>query len=196
MNESEAIPGREDEWVRRAQAGDQAAFTQLVLAHQRFVYNLALRGVGDPQEAEDVAQEAFVRAWLGLPRFRRKAQFRTWLYRIVMNLCYTRLPRLRRELAMPAMEEEDQGGGDPPLTSEDNPQDEVLSAERKAILQREVDRLPEAHRLLITLRYQMDLAYNEIAEVLEMPVGTVKTGLHRAHRQLRRAMQQYEEAVL
>lgn len=196
MNDSEAAAGREEEWVRRAQAGDQAAFTQLVLAHQRFVYNLALRSVGDPQEAEDLAQEAFVRAWLGLPRFRRQARFRTWLYRIVINLCYDRLPRLRRELAMPIMEEDDQGSGDWPLTAQDHPQEEVLSAERKAVLQREVDRLPEAQRLLITLRYQMDLAYDEIAEVLEMPVGTVKTGLHRAHRQLRRALQQYEEAVL
>jgi RNA polymerase sigma-70 factor (ECF subfamily) len=62
------------------------------------VYNLALRSLGDPREAEDAAQEAFVRAWTALPNFRKQARFRTWLYRIVTNLCYTRLPRLRRDL--------------------------------------------------------------------------------------------------
>src|SRR5829696_2775981 len=84
--------------VRRAKAGEQEAFGALVLAHQQFVYNLAWRALDDPHEAEDVAQEAFVRAWLALPNFRAQAQFRTWLYRIVTNLCYNRLPRLRREL--------------------------------------------------------------------------------------------------
>src|SRR5690349_513730 len=88
----------DDELVRRAQTGDTEAFGALVLAHQAFVYNLAWRALDDPHEAEDVAQEAFVRAWLALPNFRAQAQFRTWLYRIVTNLCYNRLPRLRRDL--------------------------------------------------------------------------------------------------
>jgi RNA polymerase sigma-70 factor (ECF subfamily) len=90
--------GNEAELVRRAQGGDKRAIAALVLEHQRFVYNLALRSLGDAHEAEDVAQEAFVRAWQALPRFRGESLFRSWLYRIVVNLCFNHLPRLRREL--------------------------------------------------------------------------------------------------
>ncbi|MBN1145911.1 MAG: sigma-70 family RNA polymerase sigma factor, partial [Anaerolineales bacterium] len=89
----------EAQLVQRARRGDTDAFAELLRAHQDFAYNLALRALGDPHEAEDVAQEAFVRAWQALPRFRGDARFRTWLYRIVANLCYNRLPRLRRELS-------------------------------------------------------------------------------------------------
>jgi RNA polymerase sigma-70 factor (ECF subfamily) len=84
--------------IRQAQAGDADAFGRLVLLHEDFVYDLALSVLHDPAEAEDLAQEVFVRAWLGLPHFRAQSQFRTWLYRIVANLCYNHLPSLRREL--------------------------------------------------------------------------------------------------
>ncbi|MEJ2559537.1 MAG: sigma-70 family RNA polymerase sigma factor [Anaerolineae bacterium] len=86
------------ELVARAQEGDEAAFEQLVRRHQRYVFNLAYRVLDDYAEAEEVAQEAFVRVWRGLPGFRGQAQFTTWLYRIIHNLCLNRLPRLRREL--------------------------------------------------------------------------------------------------
>lgn len=81
--------------IARAQRGDASAFEALVIMHAQYVYNLALRVVDDPHEAEDLAQEAFLRAWQGLPRFRAQAKFSTWLYRIVTNLCYNRLPHLR-----------------------------------------------------------------------------------------------------
>ena len=86
--------------IARAKRGDASAFEVLVTMHSQYVYNLALRVVKDPHEAEDVAQEAFLRAWQGLPRFRSQAKFSTWLYRIVTNLCYNRLPRLRQELTV------------------------------------------------------------------------------------------------
>src|SRR5512143_848590 len=89
----------ETNWLERAQAGDVEAFGALVSAHQQFVYNLAWRALGDEHEAQDAAQEAFLRVWQALPNFRGQAQFRTWLYRIVTNVCYGRLPRLRRQLA-------------------------------------------------------------------------------------------------
>src|SRR4026208_232904 len=88
----------EQSLIRRAQKGDHDAFAALVDEHQRYVYNLALRVVKDENEALDLAQETFVRAWSALPNFRRQSQFRTWLYRIVTNLCYNRLPSLRRSL--------------------------------------------------------------------------------------------------
>ena len=84
--------------IQCAQKGDQDAFAELVTEHQRYVFNLALRVVKDENEALDLAQETFVRAWTALPNFKGQSQFRTWLYRIVTNLCYNRLPNLRRSL--------------------------------------------------------------------------------------------------
>ncbi len=179
----------EQELVRKAQAGNEDAFASLVAEHQRFVYNLALRTLNDAREAEDVAQEAFVRAWLALPNFRRQAQFRTWLYRIVANLCFTRLPRLRRELA--TLDEAQVH--EMPAESLANPATSVEAKEKRAFLHCQIERLPESYRLLVTLRYQQELAYEEIADILGVPVSTVKTGLFRARERLREALRAYEE---
>ena len=186
------MSGTDDEaLVRRAQRGDAEAFGGLVAEHERFVYNLALRALGDQAEAEDVSQEAFVRAWQALPRFRGQAQFRTWLYRIVTNLCYNRLPRLRRDLAVLGDEAAeavpDQAGADPAGGVEDE--------ERRAFLHRQIEALPESYRLLVTLRFQQALSYDEIASVLSLPLGTVKTGLSRARARLRAALVDYEEVI-
>jgi len=179
----------EAELIRQAKQGDAQAFGQLVAAHQHFVYNLALRTLGDPHEAEDLAQDAFVKAWLALPRFREEARFQTWLYRIVVNLCYNRLPRLRRELMAEGTELIDQAP-DEVLT---NPARQVEAGERLAFLQRQIEALPEKYHLLITLRYQNGLSYEEMATVLALPLGTVKTGLFRARARLRDALRTFEE---
>jgi RNA polymerase sigma-70 factor (ECF subfamily) len=179
----------EAELVRRAQGGDDAAFEQLVTEYQTYAYNLALRVVGNEQEAEDMAQEAFVRTWLALPGFRSQARFGTWLYRIITNLCYNRLPGLRRECS--AIGESDI------LDFADHRSVEIFEGlenrERRQWLHRQIDQLPEAYRLLVTLRYQQGLPYEEIAAVTSLPLGTVKTGLFRAKERLRSALQAYEE---
>jgi RNA polymerase sigma-70 factor (ECF subfamily) len=184
--------GSEAELVRRAQLGDTQAFGELVLAHQQFVYNLALRSLSDSQEAEDVSQEAFVRAWLALPNFRGKSKFRTWLYRIVTNLCYNRLPRLRTELSALG---EDQVIDYPAEEEYTDPLSGLEAEQRRAFLHQQIEALPESYRLLISLRFQQDLSYAEIAEIVSMPIGTVKTGLFRARERLREALQVYEEPV-
>ncbi len=181
----------EAELVRRAQAGEADAFGALVSAHQQFVYNLAWRALGDEREAEDAAQEAFVRAWLSLPNFRGQARFRTWLYRIVTNLCCNRLPRLRRELTALG---DDQAGAVPDETQGDLSAG-VEAAERRAFLHRQIDALPESYRVLVLLRFQQGLPYEEIASILSLPLGTVKTGLFRARARLRAALHDYEEAA-
>lgn len=185
------MDARESELIRRAQGGDADAFGALVEGHQDFVYHLALRTLGDAHEAEDLAQETFVRAWLALPNFRGRAQLRTWLYRIVTNLCFNRLPRLRRELA--AMGEEAVNDRSIPGESFDGPMSGVVDEERRAFLHRQMDALPESYRLLVTLRFQQQLSYEEIAGVLSLPLGTVKTGLFRARVRLRDALRQFEE---
>jgi RNA polymerase sigma-70 factor (ECF subfamily) len=175
--------------VRRAKAGEAEAFGALVLAHQQFVYNLAWRALGNEQEAEDLAQEAFVRAWLALPNFRGQSQFRTWLYRIVTNLCYNRLPRLRRDLSALGVSE----AADLPDTPDTNPAAGAEAAERRAFLHRAIDDLPEGYRMLVMLRFQQELPYEEIAAIMSLPLGTVKTGLFRARARLRQALTAFEE---
>jgi RNA polymerase sigma-70 factor (ECF subfamily) len=182
----------EAEIVARAQAGDSGAFEMLVVEHQAYVFNLAYRVLGNEQEAEDTAQEAFVRAWQSLPKFRAQARFGTWMYRIVTNLCYNRLPRLRRELSAIGEDEIE----DHPDPQTGKPGDGLEAAERRAWLHRQIEALPEAYRLLVTLRYQRNLPYEEIASITSLPMGTVKTGLFRAKERLRSALETYEEARL
>jgi RNA polymerase sigma-70 factor (ECF subfamily) len=179
--------------IRRAKKGDQDAFAALVNDHQRYVYNLALRVLKDENEALDLAQETFIRAWTALPNFRMQSKFRTWLYRITTNLCYNRLPNLRRslnDLGEEVIEEI------PNLDSKSvNPANKIEKQELREYLRRAVEELDEKYRLLITLRYQDELSYDEIASTLNLPLGTVKTGLFRAKEQLRRAYEAYEEAA-
>ena len=159
----------------------------LVDTHAQFVYNLALRLVRNPQEAEDLSQEAFVRAWQAMPRFRADARFRTWLYRIVTNLCYDKLPRLRRELSL--LDPDDTL--DLPSGNK-SPEGQLLTKEMEKALHSKIDELPESYRLLITLRHLQEMTYAEIAEVTGQPLGTVKTGIFRARRLLREEIEKYE----
>jgi RNA polymerase sigma-70 factor (ECF subfamily) len=179
-------------WLERARAGDVEAFGALVLAHQRFVYNLAWRALGDEHEAQDAAQEAFLRVWQALPNFRGQSQFRTWLYRIVTNVCYGRLPRLRRQFAdLGDMEVEEL-----PDETQPDPSARVEAAEQRAFLWQQIEALPASYRVLVLLRYQQGLSYDEIASVLSLPLGTVKTGLFRARARLRDALSAFEELPL
>jgi RNA polymerase sigma-70 factor (ECF subfamily) len=176
----------ESHLIERAQAGDAVAFGGLVLLHQDFVYDLALSVLRDPAEAEDLAQEAFVRTWLGLPNFRGRSQFRTWLYRIVTNLCYNRLPSLRRELTSLGDDCLDNLVCNEVLNI--NPADSLEAREQLAALHHAIEQLPDSYHLLVTLRYQQELSYEEIAAVVNLPLGTVKTGLFRAKERLRQTL--------
>ncbi len=173
--------------VARAQQGDEAAFEQLVRRHQRYAFNVAYRVLGDYAEAEDMTQEAFVRAWRGLRTFRGQAKFTTWLYRIVHNLCLNRLPHLRRELVQSEPLEEVLPNPVAPLP------ERFEAQERVAFLHAQVTQLPEKYRLVLTLRYLQDLSYQEIAAVLDVPMGTVKTHIHRARRLLIERQRRWEE---
>lgn len=185
---------KEREWLQKAQKGDADAFGALVTLHERFVYNLAYRTLGSVEDAQDVTQEAFVRAWMALPGFRKEAQFRTWIYRIVLNLCLNRAPRLRRDLA--ALTETEFSDSPEPASRAADILSGLEAEEGRKTLQREISRLPESQRLLVTLRYQDDLSYEEIASLVNLPLGTVKTGLFRAKERLRQALALQEEILV
>jgi len=171
--------------VRQAQQGDQEAFATLVTRHQRYVYNLAYRLLRDTDEAADLTQEALFRAWRGLGSFRGESKFTTWLYRIVTNLCYNRLPGLQRQIR----EVDVDSARALALQADHVPAAEIERQERRAWLHEQIAVLPGKYQLVITLFYLQELSYREIAQVLGVPLGTVKTHLYRARERLKQQIQ-------
>lgn len=167
--------------VMRARGGDPESFRILVERHQRAAFVLAARILRSPEDAEDAAQEAFVRAWRALPAFRGDSGFATWLLRIVTRCAFDHLARTRRrkgrEMPLDEKMEEaipDSGAVVPPGRAE-------------LRLLRLVDTLPDMQRAVVALYYLQEHSVEEVARTLEIPVGTVKTHLHRARAALRGA---------
>jgi RNA polymerase sigma-70 factor (ECF subfamily) len=173
------------EAVERARLGDQAAFARLVSATQRHVFNVALSVLGDRQRAEDATQEVYVRVWRALPSFRGESSFRTWLYRISLNTCLNQRRALRGQLRIVdddlALDRLSDRAGDPANV--------MLERERDAILWTKVASLPEKYRLVIVLFYQQQLSYAEVADLLSLPLGTIKAHLNRARKALAQSLQ-------
>jgi len=162
--------------LERCQQQDAEAFAQLVAEQQDYVYTLARRVLRDPEDAAEMTQDVFLHVWNGLPYFRRESRFRTWLYRIVVNHCLNHLRRVRRESATVQLNEHLAGQL---VDARNDPHTEALKSERRAFIWNQVEQLPERYRLVLTLFYQQEMSCAEIAELLGMPVGTVKTNLHR-----------------
>jgi len=177
----------EADWVQLAREGDQAAFGRLVMAYQTPVYNLAYRMLGHAGEAEEAAQEAFIRAYTHLRRYDPQRPFRTWLLSITSHYCIDRLRR-RRITWLPLEEEEtatlERLAGDSP-----NPETVMMQREREEGIQQLLATLSPTDRAAITLRYWYDCSYEEIAEALDLTVSAVKSRLHRARRALAGMMQ-------
>ncbi len=166
--------------VLRASRGDRVAFAELVRRHQGKVRALLLRLCGDRSLADDLAQEVFLRAYRGLVGFEGRSSFGTWVYRISYNVYLNHRTRTRSYAALP--EDYDARAAAP---------DDALSAPRADLrrdLQAAIAELPERYRAVIVLYYLQEVSYPEIAEILELPLGTVKTHLHRAKRMLRQHM--------
>lgn len=163
------------ELVEKAQAGDTACFDELVRRHQTIVYNLAWRYMREAAAAEDMAQEAFLKAFRMLSGFRGDSTFSTWMYRVTSSVCLTELNRRKRrgEVALtPAVEGQ--------LSVEDAPASDTPDAIRRC-----VRKLPDHYAQIITLYYLQEASYEEIAEIMDVPLGTLKTWMHRARKQLR-----------
>ncbi len=196
VNRGVAAPDDRD-LVGRAQAGDREAFDTLLLRHQDTIFNAVLKLVGDHHRALDVAQEVFLRAFRALGRFKGDSAFSTWLYRIALNLCATERARRRRPLearmlSLDAPSPADGDGRRPDLEPEDrrgsNPGDDVMSVECHEHVQRAIDSLEEEFRSVVVLRDLCDLSYEEMAEILGCPIGTVRSRLHRARLRLEEAL--------
>ncbi|HLB12718.1 MAG TPA: sigma-70 family RNA polymerase sigma factor [Dehalococcoidia bacterium] len=168
-------------WVERA-LQDPRAYEELVRRYQRRLYNLAGRLTGDREEAEDLAQEALVRAYVALPRFRKGERFSPWVYKIAVNLCINYLRRRKTLVAL-----NDQA---PFVDRSPTPEQSLERGETQATVQKAILALPEQYRAVILMRHQQELSYSEIAEALGLPLGTVKTHLFRAREMLHRLLSQ------
>jgi RNA polymerase sigma-70 factor (ECF subfamily) len=184
---AQVVPIEEALLISRARDGDQDAFRQLVERYQGAVYNLAYRMLGDPGDAEDAAQEIFVRIYRQLGRYDPARKFSTWTLAIATNYCIDQLRRRRMQLV--------------PLENiipwararEAGPEGEAITQEERDEVQRQITRLPEKYRAPLILRYFEELSIAEIAEVLGMPEGTVKTQIHRARKALGKLLAEGEE---
>jgi RNA polymerase sigma-70 factor (ECF subfamily) len=176
----------EEQWIEAARKGDKTAFGRLVQAYQTPIYNLAYRMLGNRSEAEDAAQEAFIRAYRHLDSYDPGRPFSSWLFSITSHYCIDRLRRrridwlpLKEEIAEPVSL----------ASASPNPEAVVTDQDREAWIQELMNALSPTDRAALTLHYWYDCSYKEIAEVLDLTVSAVKSRLYRARRALAEQME-------
>jgi RNA polymerase sigma-70 factor (ECF subfamily) len=190
QNQTRPGPGSlhtEAELVTRAQQGDREAFGELVLSHYPGVIGVVYRMCGNAALAEDAAQEAFLQAWLRLPAYQPRNPLRNWLYRIAVNAALDALRRGPRTVPL-----DDLPGANLPVgDSHLDPEQRLEQREREALVQEAVLRLPPASRAVLVLREYEGLSYREIAETLDIQIGTVMSRLNYARGRLRERLEPY-----
>lgn len=179
----EAIVSRDDaKLVKLAMTGDSAAFGELVVRYQDRLYNSIVHALGCPTEAEDVVQEAFVLAYTKLSSFQQKSAFYTWLYRIAFNTAISRRRKKKPTTSLDFMKDE---MGELPIDGGDAPESNLHRQERAIQVQQALAQLSDEHRTILVLREIEGFCYEAISEILDLPVGTVRSRLHRARTQMR-----------
>lgn len=176
--------------IKEVLKGDQNAFAEIVELFQDKLYRICYRMLGNQHEAEDIAQEAFVRAFINIHTFDANRKFSTWLYRIGTNLCIDRIRKKKPDYYLDAEVAGTEGLNmySQIASKEELPEQEVLKMEMQDRVQYEISRLPDKYRAVIVLKYMEDLPLQEISEILEMPLGTVKTRIHRGREALRKQL--------
>lgn len=176
--------------IKQVIKGDQDAFGEIVEIYKNSVYQLCYRMLGSQHEAEDMAQEAFIRAYVNIKSFNQDLKFSTWLFRIATNLCIDRIRKKKPDYYLDAEVAGTEGltmysqiPAETPL-----PEAELESLELHETIQKEILKLPEKYRAAIVLKYIEELSLNEISEILDLPLGTVKTRIHRGREALRQQL--------
>ncbi len=175
-----AAQQQEKEWVEAALAGDEQAFERLVETYASPVYNLAYRMLGDPAEAEDAAQETFIRVYRRLHTYDPSRKFSSWVLAIASHYCIDRLRRRRLQ----KVSLEDLPPWAPLVSREEDPEEHVVVSDRNTRLQALLDRLPPNYRLPLVLHYWYGFSYDEICEITGLSLSALKTRLHRARLKL------------
>ena len=180
----------EKDLIRRAKNGDHDAFGQLVLAHQNKVYTLCVHMVTNREEAEDLAQEAFLKAWRSLSSFQEESSFATWMHRLTTNVCLDHLRKQarRQNISTAVSLDDEESNWTEPADHSQDPQQKLEQQEQRQLLTKALQELPEHYRRLIVMREVSGLSYQEIADALNMDLGTVKSGISRARERLRKIL--------
>ncbi len=188
-NTQELNSAQEREIVLRCQKGDADAMGTLIIQYQHWVYNIAYGILGHHQDAEDVAQDAFLSAWENIGKFQFRSRFSTWLYRIVKNKCLNHIDQYQRRKTEPTEIDDSQ-----PWVPLDTltPEDEALRTEEKDIVHAALAKLKESHKEILVLRELQELSYEEISEILGCTLGRVKSRLHEARKALKEELERVE----
>jgi len=186
----------EHDLILRAQAGDRRSFDQLVARAYPLVFNTAYRILGDHDSAADATQTSFVRAYRSLSTFRRTSSFTTWLYRIVSNVCLDMVRRGRRQAQSLTFDSEEDPQSEREIPDErEHPERLTIESELQRAVHRALGKLRLEHRVVLTLYDLAGFSYEEIAEALKLPLGTVKSRLNRARLALRDELSSQTELI-
>lgn len=177
--------------VRLSRNGDRQAFEELVNMYQDKIYHLAYRMLNFSSEAEDVVQDTFLRVYMNLDRYDENQKFSTWIYRIATNLCIDRLRKRKPNYSLDAEMPDGEGSDWYSLLKSDQetPEEEIVLSETQGQIRQAISGLPEKYKSVVVLRYFHDMSLQEIGEVLNMPVTTVKTRVHRGREFLRKKLE-------
>jgi RNA polymerase sigma factor (sigma-70 family) len=184
-------PATPDSLIEQCLSGDQAAWEAVVRQHWRKVFNVAYKFVGKHDEAEDLAQDIFLKIFKALDTFDRRANFQTWIISIARNLCIDHYRSVRKERETIAREVD--AGGLTPASGDIGPDGVLERSDLRALLQRALERLPVALRTAVVLRDLQELSYQEIADRLRLPEGTVKSRINRGRLELARQIRRIQD---
>jgi len=181
----------ENRLAKLARAGDRGAFRELVGLYKDRLFNLAYRMLGSRHEAEEIVQETFLRVFANLDSYQAEKKFSTWIYRIAHNLCIDRMRRRRKTYSLDAELSDAEGldGYAQMSADQSSPEDRLVLSETQRRVREAILELPDKYRAAIILKYMQDLSLNEIAEILDLPVSTVKTRVHRGREFLRQKLE-------
>ncbi|RIW27613.1 RNA polymerase sigma factor SigW [Bacillus salacetis] len=176
--------------IKQVLKGDQDAFAEVIELYKDKVFQICFRMLGNRHEAEDISQEAFIRAYVNIHTFNQKRKFSTWLYRIATNLCIDRIRKKKPDYYLDAEVTGTDGLTMYSQIAADGqlPEEEVEEMELQAEIQRQILKLPDKYRSVIVLKYIDELSLQEISEILDLPLGTVKTRIHRGREALRKQL--------
>jgi len=176
------------ELVKKSQLGDRAAFEQLVLRHQELVFSLAYKLTGNREMANDVAQEAFIRAWKAIEKFRGDSTFSTWIYRITVNTAWTLRKKAKKHNTLNIDETYE------PIVVDEkkDPEMVAINSDLSSVLSKALNNLPVEQRIIVELKNIEGRSHKEIADYLDISVTAAKVRLHRAHQKLRQILEDVE----
>lgn len=179
-------------WMARIKQGDTEALRELIETHQHRVIGTVAKMLGDDSDAEDIAQQVFIRVWKSAARYEPTAKFTTWLFKITRNLVFNEIRRRKRHptRSLDAAEDDDRPLQAPDLRAK-TPDDSLLNDEMQAAIQKAIDELPETQRMAVILRRYDDIPYEDIGEILGLSVPAVKSVLFRARTELREKLKRY-----